>query len=99
MPLDVFALRDGCRTAHVPLDTGFLQCFEKPLADFARSYGIEISEYADFTIRHPAIFRSLLAALEKEPAARDATHHKTLEQLRALLAAAGDDACIVGEGE
>ena len=99
MPLDVFALRDGCRTAHVPLDAGFLQCLEKPLADFARSYGIEISEYADFPIRPPAIFRSLLAALEKEPAARDAAHHKTLEQLHALLAAAGDGACIVGEGE
>ena len=99
MPLDVFALRNGRRTAHVALEAGFLQCFEKPLGNFERTYGVEISEYADFSIRHPAIFSSLLAALEQEPAARDATHHKTLEQLHALLAAAGDDGCIVGEGE
>ena len=60
---------------------------------------MEISEYADFSIRHPAIFRSLLAALEKTGAATGGAHKTTLEQLHALLAAAGDDGCIVGEGE
>ena len=99
MPLDVFALREGRRTAHVALEADFLQCFEKPLGDFARSYGVEISEYADFSIRHPAIFRSLLAALEQADAAAGSAHKTTLEKLHALTDAAGDDGCIVGEGE
>ena len=99
MPLDVFALRNGRRTAHVVLDTDFLQCLEKPLADFALSYGVEISEYADFTIRHPSIFCSLLAALEQADAATGGAHKTTLEKLRALADAAGNDGCIVGEGE
>ena len=99
MPLDVFALRNGCRTAHVALDAGFLQCFEKPLGDFGRTYGVELSEYADFTIRHPSIFRRLLAALEQADAAAGSAHKTTLEKLRALTDAAGDDGCIVGEGE
>ena len=99
MPLDVFALREGRRTAHAALEADFLQCFEKPLADFGHSYGMEISEYADFSIRHPAIFRSLLAALEQTDAAAGGAHRGTLEKLRALADAAGDDGCIVGEGE
>lgn len=99
MPLDVFALHDGCRTAHVPLDTGFLQCFEKPLADFARSYGIEISEYADFTIRHTSIFRDLLTTLEQADAAADGAHKDTLKRLRALADAASGGGCITGYGE
>ena len=40
-----------------------------------------------------------IAALEQADAATGGAHKTTLEKLRALTDATGDDGCIVGEGE